>query len=267
MTPFEAAILGLVEGLTEYLPISSTGHLILVSWLMGHADDDAIKSFEIVIQAGAILAVVGLYWQRMVAMVRGACGGDEAGRRLLINLVIAFLPAGVLGALLHKPIKSFLFGPWPVAAALVIGGVVMIALDRLRARRLTSGRELDALTPRGALLIGAAQCVAMWPGTSRALATILGGLGVGLTPAAAAEFSFLLALPTLGGAAVFDTARNGSEMVAGISPLAMAIGIVVAFISAAVAIKGFVAWLGSHGLVPFGVYRILLGLAVLFALS
>ena len=264
--PLEAALLGLVEGLTEYLPVSSTGHLILASTLLGRADDPAVKSFEIVIQAGAILAVLGLYRDRVAAMLRGLAGRDTAGRRLLVALVVGFLPAGVLGLLLHRTIKAYLFGPGPVAAALAAGGLAMIVLDPLRARRLARGLPLESLGWRGALVIGLAQCLAMWPGTSRSLVTILAGLAVGLTPAAAAEFSFLLALPTLGGATFLDLVRDGATLFAGIGIGPFAIGLLVAFVSAALAVRGFVAWLGRHGLVPFGVYRLLLAGAVLWAL-
>ncbi len=264
--PLEAALLGLVEGLTEYLPVSSTGHLILASTILGRADDPAVKSFEIVIQAGAILAVLGLYRERVLAMLRGLAGRDPAGRRLLVNLVAGFLPAGVLGLLLHRAIKAWLFGPAPVAGALAVGGIAMIVLDGMRARRLADGAGIEALTWRGALLIGLAQCLAMWPGTSRSLVTILAGLAVGLTPAAAAEFSFLLALPTLGGATFLDLVRDGATLFAGVGPGALVTGLAVAFVSAALAVRGFVAWLGRHGLVPFGVYRVLLAGAVAWAL-
>ncbi len=264
--PLEAAFLGLVEGLTEYLPVSSTGHLILASTLLGRAEDPAVKSFEIVIQAGAILAVLGLYRERVLAMLRGLLGRDPGGRRLLVNLVVGFVPAGILGLLLHRAIKTWLFGPGPVAGALAVGGIAMIALDGMRARRLADGSGLEGLTWRGALLIGLAQCLAMWPGTSRSLVTILAGLAVGLTPAAAAEFSFLLALPTLGGATFLDLVRDGATLFAGIGPGPFLVGLAVAFVSAALAVRGFVAWLGRHGLVPFGVYRLLLAAGVFWAL-
>lgn len=225
-----------------------------------------MKSFEIVIQSGAILAVLGLYRERVVQMVRGLLGRDPLGQALVIHLVLGFLPAGVFGLLLHETIKSHLFGAYPVALALAVGGVVMIALDRLRRRRTVEGGEIESLTPKRALLIGFAQCLAMWPGTSRSLTTILAGLGTGLNPRAAAEFSFLLALPTLGGATVLDLVKEGDVMWQQLGTLPIVIGMIVAFVSAALAVKGFVAWLGRHGLVPFGVYRILLAVAVFWAL-
>ncbi len=258
----EAALLGLVEGLTEYLPVSSTGHMILTSALLGRNGDPALEAFEIVIQAGAILAVLGLYRARVLQMLRGIMGRDSAGRQLTVHLVIAFLPAAVLGVLLHDTIKAFLFGPWPVAVALAVGGIVMVGTGRLERRRHTDGRGIEELGWRDALIIGMCQCLAMWPGTSRSLVTILAGLGVGLTPLAAAEFSFLLALPTLGGATVYELVKEGGTLFAGIAPGPFVVGLVVAFLSAGLAVKGFVAWLGRHGLVPFGYYRVLLAAAV-----
>lgn len=261
----EALILGLVEGLTEYLPVSSTGHLILAAHWLGLEGNTGVEAFEIVIQSGAILAVLGLYRHHVAMMLRGLVGKDPAGRALLLKLVVAFLPAVVLGLLLEKRIKEVLFAPGPVAGALVVGGIVMIVLD-LVLRRRREGRGIGALSYRQALVIGLIQCLAMWPGTSRSLVTILAGLLVGLTPVAAAEFSFLLALPTLGGATVYELLKHGDELQAGVGPLAMVVGLVVAALSAALAVKGFVAWLVRHGFVPFGVYRIILGIVVLLVL-
>jgi undecaprenyl-diphosphatase len=267
VTLLDAAVLGLVEGLTEYLPVSSTGHLILVdSWL--GLSGDAIKDFDVVIQTGAILAVLGLYRGRVAQILRGLLGRDAAGLRLLRNLVVAFVPAAIFGALFESSIKAQLFHPRPVAAALAVGGLVMIVLDlALRPRRERDGLPIGALGVRGALLIGVCQCAALWPGTSRSLATILAGLAVGLTPVAAAEFSFLLALPTLGAATVFELVQHGPRLMQGVGPEALVVGLVVAAVSAALAVKGFVAWLVRHGLVPFGVYRIVLAAVVLWALS
>lgn len=267
LSPLEAALLGLVEGLTEYLPVSSTGHLILAAVGLGHDHEDkALQSFHIVIQSGAILAVLGLYRRRVAQMVRGLAGRDPAGLALVVHLVAGFLPAGVLGFLLHATIKQYLFGPYPVAFALAAGGVAMILLDGMRHRRAEHGIGIEDLTVRKALIVGFAQCVAMWPGTSRSLMTILSGLGVGLRPRDAAEFSFLLALPTLGGATVLDLLKDGDVMLAELGPTPLVVGLVVAFVSAALAVKGFVAWLGSHGLIPFGVYRILLAAGVFVVL-
>lgn len=264
--PWEALFFGLVEGLTEYLPVSSTGHLILAAAILGRSDQQAVKDFEIVIQAGAILAVLGLYRHRVGQMWRGLLGRDPLGLRLLVNLVLAFIPAAGIGFFLHRWIMERLFNPAAVAGALVLGGLVMIFLDPLRRRRKDNGGGIEALTPQQALGIGAAQILALWPGTSRALTTILAGLGVGLTPAAAAEFSFLLALPTLIAATGLDLFRHGSAMVQEIGLSALVIGLLMSLASAALAVKAFVAWLGRGGLIPFGVYRILLALAVFWVL-
>ena len=266
---WHAAILGLVEGLTEYLPVSSTGHLILVTRWLGldgtTAAADALKDFNIVIQLGAVLAVLGLYRARVGQMLRGLVGRDAVGRALLVRLIVAFLPAAVVGVLFEEQLKAHLFAPLPVAGALAVGGIVMIVLDRaLRARRERAGFGVEALTLQAAACIGLVQCLALWPGTSRSLVTILAGLAVGLTPLAAAEFSFLLALPTLGGATAFDLLKHGGQLVHTVGPGALLVGLAVALVSAALAVKAFVAWLVRHGLVPFGVYRVILA-ALVFA--
>lgn len=279
---WHAVVLGLVEGLTEYLPVSSTGHLILVSAFLGLDETPQLKSavdaFNIVIQGGAILAVLGLYRARVRQMIAGALGlvkigkGDPAGVRLAINLVIAFLPAAVLGVLFDDWIDAHLFSTGPVLGALALGGVYMIALDRWRARKTRAGHaediqhEIDEVTPLKALAIGLFQCVAMWPGTSRSMMTITGGVLVGLKPRAAAEFSFLLGLPTLGGACVYKLAKNlkeahdtgGENLFEVIGVGAVVIGIVVATVSAALAVRWLVAFLNTHGLSPFGWYRLAL---------
>ncbi len=279
MTPLHAIILGLVEGITEYLPVSSTGHLILTSALLGldktQESKQAVDAFNIVIQGGAILAVLGLYFPRVLSMLRGLVGKDKAGLRLAINLLIAFLPAAILGVLLDDWISSKLFSPGPVIAALVVGGIYMIALDIWRKKKFPPvaadapqpGLEINSLTPLKALFIGFMQCIAMWPGTSRSMMTITGGIMTGLRPAQAAEFSFLLGLPTLGGACCYKLLKNlkhasdtGTPNLfeeLGWTPVIL--GILVAAISAAFAVKWLVGFLNKHGLTPFGIYRILLG--------
>ncbi len=269
MSWWEALILGVVEGLTEYLPVSSTGHLILASWLLGLGDTPqrwaATFSFNIVIQAGAILAVLGLYWGRVMQMGRGLLGKDPAGLRLAINLLLAFLPAAVLGPLLAGRIEAHLNGPWPVVAALFVGAWLMLAVAYSRRLQGTvhKGRDIDAVTWQIALLIGFGQCIAMWPGTSRSMITIVAALMLGLRPRAAAEFSFLLGLITLSAATGYKTLDGGAAMLTefGIAPIV--IGMVASTISAALAVKWFIAFLTRHGLGPFGWYR--LGVAVLFA--
>ena len=287
---WQAIILGLVEGITEYLPISSTGHLILVSSLMGldtPEQKSALDAFNIVIQGGAILAVLGLYRARVVQMLRGLAGRDAAGRRLFINLIIAFIPAAILGKLLDDWLESHLFFAGPVLAALFLGGLYMIVLDRLRSRRerggtteappdqvtppAVPGLPLESLTPAKALAIGGLQCIAMWPGTSRSMMTITGGMIVGLSPVAAAEFSFLLGVPTLGAATAYRLYKNVSQASAsgapnlfeqlGVAPVI--VGLVVAAISAALAVRWLVAFLNRRGLTPFGIYRIVLCLVLL----
>lgn len=275
---WQALVLGLVEGITEYLPVSSTGHLILASAFLGLDGEEtksAVDSFNIVIQGGAILAVLALYTQRVFQMIRGVFGKDDAGRKLAINIVIAFLPAAVLGVMLDELIESLLFRPVPVLAALFLGGIWMIWIDRsrLRAHRdespdeaVTEGGGIEQLGWRGALAIGCFQVVAMWPGTSRSMMTIAGGTIVGLRPKDAAEFSFLLGLPTLGGACVYklgkdlkeaqDTGRPNLIEQLGVTPTI--VGIAVATVSAMIAVKWLVAFLQKHGLSSFGYYRIAL---------
>lgn len=271
---WHAAILGLVEGITEYLPISSTGHLILASALLGldHPPElkRAVDAFNIVIQGGAILAVMGLYWPAVWRMIRGLAGRDNAGFALFLNLLIAFLPAGLLGPLLDDWLEANLFFAGPVLAALLLGGVLMILIDQWRSGRFglprRTGAGLEDLTPRQALFIGAMQCVAMIPGTSRSMMTIAGGMLAGLRPVAAAEFSFLLGLPTLGGACLFKLAKNlyGSHrdgtpnLFEQLGVGNTIVGLAVATVSAALAIRWLVAFLNKNGLSVFGYYRIAL---------
>lgn len=268
LTAVQAVVLGIVEGVTEYLPISSTGHLILTSALMGLDKPEvkkAIDAFNIVIQGGAILAVAGLYWPRVVQMLKGLVGKDNAGTALLLNLLVAFIPAAVFGFLLDKFIESHLFSTWPVLFALAGGGVYMMWLDMRRRGRLSPSpyatREIEDLTPRDALMIGLLQCVAMWPGTSRSMMTITGGYLRGLSPKAAAEFSFLLGLPTLGAACLYKLMKNHEE-IKSLGTTNCVLGILVAAVTAAFAIKWLVGFLSKHGMIAFGVYRILLAAAL-----
>ena len=264
---WEAALLGLVEGITEFLPISSTGHLILASALLGLDEPhqkSAIAAFEIAIQGGAILAVLGLYAQRVAQMARGLVGRDRDGLRLLLHVGLAFLPAALLGPLLDDAIEEHLFYPFPVLAALFLGGLWMIWLDRTRAPE--QGFGLESLTARTALAIGVFQCVAMWPGTSRSMMTIVGAMLVGLRASSAAEFSFLLGVPTLGAACVYKLTKNLFESGQSGAPHLFEVlgvgttlvGFAVAALSAALAVRWLVGFLQHHGLAPFGWYRIAL---------
>jgi len=283
MTPIEAAILGLVEGLTEYLPVSSTGHLILTSALLGMDKTEesklAVDTFDIVIQGGAILAVLGLYWPRVMQMLRGLLGRDPAGLRLLINLVIAFIPAATMGFLLHKKIEEKLFHPIPVLVALAAGGVIMIFIARWQRKTFRESSDpalpgtgarpgahdhqyltIEQLNWKQALIIGCIQCFALWPGTSRSMVTIVGGMLLGLRPKQAAEFSFLLALPTLSAACAYSAYKdhNGPQVLKTVGAVPNLIGFGIAAISAALAVKFLVGFLNKHGLALFGWYRLAL---------
>lgn len=272
MTNTQAMILGIVEGLTEYLPVSSTGHLLLAQRVMGidggsaasgsqqERGKDAADAYAICIQAGAIIAVLGLYFRRVRQMLRGLFGRDQVGRRLLITVMAGFLPAGVIGLLLNNHIKEYLFGPWPVVAAWLVGGLAILAFSyrNRNNQEIHSGSKLEELTWKMALIIGFAQCIAMWPGVSRSLVTIVGGMLVGLSLPAAVEYSFLLGVLTLGAATAYDGLKHGQAMLETFEPQALAIGLVFAFISAVISVKWMVAYLNKHGLAIFGYYRVIL---------
>jgi undecaprenyl-diphosphatase len=254
MEIWQAFILGLVEGLTEYLPVSSTGHLLIAQRLMGIEESEAANAYAIVIQAGAIAAVLGLYRTRVGQMFQGVVGKDKAGRDLTFALAVAFLPAAVLGLLADEAIEKVLFGPWPIAAAWAVGGLFLVTMaPRLRA---IQGKALEALTLRSALIIGLCQCAAMWPGVSRSLATILGGLLIGLSLSAAVEFSFLLGLLTLGAATAYKLVGSGSAMMDAYGPVELVVGFLTAWLSAVLAVKWMVAWLKERGLGIFGWWRL-----------
>lgn len=281
MTLLQAIILGLVEGITEYLPISSTGHLIITTTMLGLNEPAHIKQavdvFSIVIQGGAILAILGLYRKRVAQMLRGLLGKDRIGLRFAINIIISFLPAAILGVLFADWIEKKLFYPSPVIAALAIGGLIMILLGNWQNRFFREDElseagtghrftDIENLSWRQALLIGLAQCLALWPGTSRSMTTIVGGMFVGLRPKQAAEYSFLLGLPTLTGACVYKGAQNllqdGPSMIDVLGYPALIVGLIVTTLSAAIAVKWFVGFLSNHGVALFGWYRILLALIV-----
>jgi len=265
----DAILLGLVEGITEFLPISSTGHLVLLASMLGldqPADvRQATDALLIVIQGGAILAVLGLYRTSVKRMCRGLLGADPQGLRLARNIVIAFLPAAILGPLLDDTIEAHLFTTGPVLAALAVGGVLMLFVHRFTPNGNPDKSAFD-LTIKAALLIGLLQCLAMWPGTSRSMVTIVGGMLLGLSAMRAAEFSFLLGLPTLGGACVYKLGKNllhdGPNMFEVLGVVPILVGTLVAAVSAAVAIKWLVGFLNTHGLAAFGWYRIALAVVL-----
>ncbi|QDU34239.1 Undecaprenyl-diphosphatase [Poriferisphaera corsica] len=291
MTWWEAIILGLVEGITEYLPVSSTGHLILTQKAL-NLTGPAANAFAICIQAGAIIAVLGLYYKRFIQMTRGFWlrplgltksatpdlqKSDVAGQKLAFNIIIAFLPAAVIGLLFDDLIEQKLFGLYPVTAAWFFGGLAILItvwLKKFHAKKqgisaaelkaaTNAGNPLESLTALHALAIGFIQCIAMWPGTSRSLVTIVGGLIVGLSAAAAVEFSFLLGVITLLAATLYKSLDAGPIMLEQYGWTPMLIGSLAAWLSAALSIKWLVGYLKSHGLQIFGYYRILLALITL----
>ncbi|MDP2827951.1 MAG: undecaprenyl-diphosphate phosphatase [Sulfuricellaceae bacterium] len=254
----KALILGVVEGLTEFLPISSTGHLIIIGELLGYTDASS-KVFKIVIQFGAILAVCWDYRQRLGSMLVGLRSAPSE-RNFATLLVIGFLPAAVLGFLFHSAIKTLLFNPITVASALIVGGFIILYLEkRAHHPRINSVNEMHW---SDALKVGFAQALAMIPGTSRSGATIMGGLVFGLSRKAAAEFSFFLAIPTMFAATAYDLYKNWSILRMDDLPV-FAIGFVAAFFSAMWAVKRFISFVSNHTFVIFAWYRIVLGLVVL----
>ena len=267
----DAVIYGLVEGVTEFLPVSSTGHLILAKELVGETSDEqgesALNAYLIVIQAGAILAVAILYWRDVWAMGLGLLGLDPRGRSLARNLCLAFLPAAAIGPFLEEVIEKKLFGALPVATALLLGAFLIFGAERMRTRRErvdASGASLDLsqMRPLSALVVGVLQCVAMWPGTSRSMMTIVGGYLVGLRPAKAAEFSFLLGLVTLTAAAGYKVVTKGEEMAAHLDFGPVFLGCLVAGISAALTVRWLVGYLSRRGLAIFAWYRIFLAVVI-----
>jgi len=274
MTFIQATVLGVVEGLTEYLPVSSTGHLLLARDLLGMNSPEsatidnatameAVNAYLVCIQFGAILAILVVCAHRFKRILMGIFKGDAEGRRLLANLVLALLPAIVIGLILEGYIKQFLFGIYPVILAWFVGGaaILMIAyIFKSRKANLHQGKAIEDITVKTALLIGLAQCLAMWPGVSRSLATILGGLFLGLSMPATVEFSFLLGAVTLSAASVYDVLKHGQDMLAIFDFSSMLLGLVVAFMAAILSVKWMISYLNKYGLELFGYYRI--GIAV-----
>lgn len=291
---FEAAILGVVEGLTEYLPVSSTGHLILSAHFLDLSGDTilqdnggnvvylvppgpenpggtpltlkaGIDAYLIIIQFGAIAAVVILYWTRLTGIFWGLLGKNPEGLLLLRNLILAFIPAAILGLLFEDLIDRYLFSNKAVVFALFVGGLGILLVDRWHKRKVdhSTSPDLHQLTPTQCLFIGGMQCIAMWPGTSRSMMTIIGGYLVRLSPTKAAEFSFLLGLVTLSAASIYKSYKVGLPLMDAFGWWMPLFGCLVAAISAALAVKWMVSYLGKHGLAVFGYYRI--GLALVLA--
>ena len=296
----DAIILGIVEGVTEFLPISSTGHLIIASRALQLESEEplvgadgqplwykkpsakrpngepltvkhATDTYLVVIQVGAIAAVALLYWSRFMSMLRGLLGRDPAGLRLLVHVMIAFVPAAGIGFLLHDWIDEHLFSIEAVIVAQVAGAFLMLYADwwmkRRRAAHTGGERELSDLTPKSAAAIGAFQCLSLWPGTSRSMTTIVGGYLVGLDPRRAAEFSFLLGFVTLSAASVYKGAKSGAAMIQVFGWGNVILGGVVAAVTAAVCVRFLVHWLTRHGLAIFAWYRLALAVVLMVLLK
>ena len=255
----KAAVMGIVEGLTEFLPISSTGHLILVGSLLGF-DDNKAKVFDIAIQTGAIFAVILVYWQKIHSTVV-ALPRQPKARRLALNIVIGFLPAVVLGLLFGKMIKAHLFIPTVVASTFIIGGFIILWAEK-RPPGSVRVEHVDDMTPWDALKVGLVQCFAMIPGTSRSGATIIGGMLLGLSRKAATEFSFFLAMPTLIGAGVYSLYKERALLSMADLPMFL-VGLVFSFVSAWFCVRWLLRYISTHNFIPFAWYRIVFGIVVL----
>ena len=258
----KAAIMGIVEGLTEFLPISSTGHLILAGALLGF-DDEKAKVFDIAIQTGAIFAVILVYWQKIRDTVV-ALPTEKQAQQFALNVLIAFIPAVVLGLLFGKAIKANLFTPVVVASTFIIGGFIILWAERRQANNPAVARihAVEDMTMMDALKVGLVQCLAMIPGTSRSGATIIGGMLLGLSRKAATDFSFYLAIPTLIGAGTYSLYKERALLSVADVPM-FAVGLVFAFISAWLCIRWLLKYIASHSFVPFAWYRIAFGIVVL----
>lgn len=255
----KAAIMGIVEGLTEFLPISSTGHLILAGALLGF-DDEKAKVFDIAIQTGAIFAVILVYWQKIRSTII-ALPRQPKAQRLALNILIGFLPAVLLGLLFGKAIKAHLFIPTVVASTFIIGGFIILWAEK-RPPGSVRVMHVDDMTPMDALKVGLVQCLAMIPGTSRSGATIIGGMLLGLSRQAATDFSFFLAIPTLIGAGAYSLYKERALLSLHDAPM-FVVGLVFSFISAWLCVRWLLRYISTHDFVPFAWYRIAFGLVVL----
>jgi undecaprenyl-diphosphatase len=251
MSYLQAIIIAIIEGITEFLPVSSTGHMILAQSLMNVEDPEFAKTFEIVIQLGAIMAVLLIYIKRFFV-----------GINIYLKLFVAFLPTGIIGLLAYKMIKHYLFNPFTVSISLIIGGVILILLDKWSEEKKSEYKEVEDISFTGAIKIGLIQCLSMIPGVSRAAATIFGGVFSGFDRKQAAEFSFLLAIPTMFAASGYDLLKE-KENIHQDDITILLLGAFVAFLVAIVAVKGFIAFLNKYGFKHFGYYRIILGVLFL----
>jgi len=258
----KAALLGVIEGLTEFLPISSTGHLIIIGDMLDFNDEKG-KVFEIAIQLAAVLAVMWAYRQKVSDVTIGLVRRESVAWRFATNLMIAFMPAAVLGLMFHGAIKTFLWSPITVAIALILGGIVILVVEKRMTKVPPRIQTVDDMTWKDALKVGTAQSFALIPGTSRSGATIMGGLIFGLSRTAATEFSFFLAIPTMIAATVYDVHKNWDLFTLADLPM-FAIGFMMSFIAAMIAVKALLRYVASHTFVPFAWYRIVFGCFVLW---
>jgi len=259
---FKATLLGIIEGLTEFLPVSSTAHLLISSYLI---DFNAIQNnlFEIVIQLGAILAICVVYKEKILSTVVNI--NDKKSQKFSLNIIIAFMPAAILGLLFHDFIKKTFFSNYSIAIALIVGGIAMLIFDR-KDQQDTKATNIDDVTPKQALLIGLFQSLAMIPGTSRSGATIIGGLITGLNRQTATEFSFFLAIPTIAAATFFDLFQNLDSLNYNNIGLIL-VGLVSSFFSALVVIKWFISFVSKNSFLPFALYRIVIGIIILLTIA
>jgi undecaprenyl-diphosphatase len=259
----KAAIMGVVEGLTEFLPVSSTGHLILTQSLLGLPDSEVMKAFEVAIQPGAILAILIVYWQ-LISRTLGTLTTNANSRRLVTNIIVGFLPAALIGFAIHKKITQYLFNGPVVAGAFIVGGLIILWVES-RKERAVRISHIDEMTTLDALKVGFCQCFGMIPGTSRSGSTIIGGLLVGLSRPVATEFSFFLAIPTLIGASVLEVFKVRHELAGNLHdylPM-FAVGFVVSFLAAWVCVRWLLRYVSTHTFIPFAWYRIAFGIIVL----
>src|SRR6478672_604268 len=258
-----AIILGIVEGVTEFLPVSSTGHLILATELLGF-DAEKWAAFNVIIQLGAILAIVVLYWRTFWAVLEGMVQGNSVSWRFVRNIIIAFLPSAIFGFILINTIEALLGNAYVVAIAFILGGIAILAIEKMVKQTPTVG--VAEMPLKTVVAVGLVQCLAMIPGVSRSGATIMGGLSLGVERRTAAEFSFFLAIPTMAGATTLELVKHHDTLLSGASGVgftAVAVGFIVSFIVAIVVVRAFVHYISRHGFAPFAWYRIVAGAVAL----